>query len=99
MNKEIVKHYGIEAQLDMCMEECGELIQACNKVKRADGIGYATYTMPDEAQDKLIEEMAHFQNTILSLCFLMEIGQCELDAEIKRSDEQTVKKYNECKNK
>lgn len=99
MNKEIVKHYGIEAQLDMCIEECAELIQACNKVKRANGIGYATYTMPDEAKCSIVEEMAHVKNTILSLCFLLGVTQDELGDEIKKSDKQTICKYEECKKK
>ena len=32
--KDSIKHYGIDAQSTVCMEECAELIQAISKEKR-----------------------------------------------------------------
>lgn len=34
-NQSIIDHYGLINQLDQLMEECGELIAACNHYKRA----------------------------------------------------------------
>lgn len=45
----IINHYGYEKQLDMCTEECAELIQAISKFKRKTGGKYTA---------NLIEEMA-----------------------------------------
>lgn len=46
----IVNHYGIDNQLDILVEECGELIQAVSKYKRSKGA---------EAElEHLAEEMA-----------------------------------------
>ena len=33
--KQAISQYGIGAQLDMAVEECAELIQSINKLKRA----------------------------------------------------------------
>lgn len=33
--QEAICKYGFEAQMDMCVEECAELIQAINKLKRS----------------------------------------------------------------
>lgn len=49
IEREIVKHYG-NAQLDVVVEECAELIQAITKCKR--------YGCTGKQRENLIEEMA-----------------------------------------
>lgn len=86
MDKNVVNHYDIPAQLDLMQEECAELIKACGEVKRANGIGYITETDPQKTISNLIDSMAHVQNAILSTCYLLHLDQWFLDQEIEKSD-------------
>lgn len=88
MNKYLVKRYGLDAQLDICVEECSELIRACIHVKRACGKGYATNTSILESAKKLEEEIAHVTNAIRSIKYLLEIPDERIEARIKESDER-----------
>lgn len=95
MIKHIVNHYGKRAQLDICEEECAELIYACSKLKRAYGCGYGTNTEPQEARRKLIKEMAHVLNAIEGLKYILNISSSLLQEEINRSDDDTYKQMDE----
>lgn len=92
MVKKIVEHYGIPAQLDIMQEECAELIKACSKVKRAGGIGYITPTDPQKAMSDLTTEMAHVKNTIISICYLLNLDERLLDQEIEKSDKIAIER-------
>jgi NTP pyrophosphatase (non-canonical NTP hydrolase) len=48
-NKAMVTHYGTNDRVRLLMEECGELVQAANKILR--------YPDSDEARANLLEEM------------------------------------------
>jgi NTP pyrophosphatase (non-canonical NTP hydrolase) len=48
-NKAVVTHYGANDRARLLMEECGELVQASNKILR--------YPDSDEARANLLEEM------------------------------------------
>lgn len=72
MIEEIVKTYGLNAQLNMVMEESGELVSVCMDIVSSSArTGCVDSKHIDESA--LIEEMAHVRNTILSVCLLMEI--------------------------
>lgn len=53
----IIKHYGLDRQLDMLIEECAELIQAICKLQR-------TKQSPELFNYNLVEEMADVENVI-----------------------------------
>lgn len=88
MKIQIVKRYGLDAQLDICVEECSELIRACIHVKRACGKGYATNTSVLESAKTLEEEMAHVTNAMRGLKYLLDISDERIEARIKESDEK-----------
>ena len=48
-NKKMVTYYGTNDRVRLLMEECGELVQASNKILR--------YPDSHEARDNLLEEM------------------------------------------
>lgn len=91
MKVEIVIKNGILGQLCMTMEECGELTHACNKYIRAQGYGQTTDVSEKEARERVIEEMAHVQNCIDSLKYLMAISNEEIRKEIRKSDKKCIK--------
>lgn len=91
MNTEIVDSNGIVGELCMTMEECGELIQACNKYLRSTGHGQKTRHTAKESMQSLIEEIAHVQNCIYSLQYLMNINDDTIQKEIKKSDTKCLK--------
>lgn len=92
MRKDIVTFYGRDANLDMLMEEAAELIRACNKVKRADGKGYASDMDAKAAKKRLIRELAHTTNAMNSVMYLMAIPAEALREEIRKSDGETEKR-------
>jgi NTP pyrophosphatase (non-canonical NTP hydrolase) len=47
----VVKKFGASSQMDMVTEECAELIQAINKLKRRGGISFEGIIKPSEATD------------------------------------------------
>ena len=55
----IIQHYGTEKQLDLLIEECGELIQAICKFKRSKQTDKGF-----ELNYNLVEEMADVENVI-----------------------------------
>ena len=55
----IIKHYGVDKQLDLLIEECGELIQAICKFKRSDHPALEILL-----NYNLIEEIADVENII-----------------------------------
>lgn len=93
MKRKIVDNNGIIGQLCVTMEECGELIQACNKYLRATGHGQRTCMPETKAKEDLIEEMAHVQNCIDSIKYLMNISNEDIRKEIRKSDEKVLKRY------
>lgn len=74
MIEEIVKHYGLYSQLDMVMEECGELICVCTDLLTSFArVGCIDRKLIEDDKDNLIEGLAHVKNTILSVCYLLYI--------------------------
>ena len=88
MKKEIVNRYKWHETLDMVMEECGELIHACNKYKRARGIGYATLTTEEESLAKLVQAIADSVNSIESAMYALNIRIEEMQKCMQDADEK-----------
>lgn len=86
MITKLVKDYGETAQLDICMEECAELIHACSKYKRSKGIGYKTWDNEAISYQNLLEQIAHCVNAIRGVMILEQIKGKDLMQEIYFSD-------------
>lgn len=83
--KALVLRYGIDAQLDMLMEESAELIQSVNKVKRFKN---------SEKQTQKVYEMAYEIADVLNM--IEQISEhFELKAIIKEAREAKLKKQEE----
>ena len=74
--KRLIEAHGVEETLDICFEECGELVQAISKMKRAcrseEGIA--------KAQAGLLEEMADVLICMEMLGEMFAISQSNIDA-------------------
>lgn len=75
LNMESAEHYGYDAQSNMLMEECAELIQAVNKHKRAMVSGKDI----KEAVYKLTEEIADVELMIDQIKHLLKISDEAID--------------------
>ena len=90
MDKEIVKMYSENDNIDICIEECGELIHALSKYKRSLGYGYLTKTPPDKAYFDLIQAIADAQNAINSVMYAIGIDEKGIIKEITRADKKMM---------
>lgn len=78
MNKEVVEHYGLEAQLFMTTEVCGELACDCAEILSITAqIGCIDQKHVNYS--KLTEDMAHAKDAILSACYLLNIPISRLE--------------------
>lgn len=64
--RKIADHHGIESQMDVLQEECGELIQAVSKLRRAKGQERIA-----AARDKVDEEMADVYVMLNQIVYLL----------------------------
>lgn len=71
MLEQNAKALGVENCLTQCMEECAELIQACNKLLRASGKGLPTEVEPGEALTNLLEETVDVSVMMAELSYLL----------------------------
>lgn len=86
MDKEIVKMYSENDNIDICMEECGELIHALSKYKRSKGYGYLTKTTQKEAYTNLVQAVADAINAIESVSYKMGLNKYDIGFEIAKAD-------------
>lgn len=86
MKKEIVKMYSENDNIDICMEECGELIHALSKYKRSKGYGYLTKTTQKEAYTNLVQAVADAINAIESVSYKMGLNKYDIGFEIAKAD-------------
>jgi NTP pyrophosphatase (non-canonical NTP hydrolase) len=82
--EDAIKTFGIVNQLDMVDEECGELIQAINKIRRLNGIDSISNTIKKPDNNSTIK----YSLTYNSLCgevadaiIVIEQLKCMLDTE------------------
>ena len=71
MLEQNAKALGVENCLTQCMEECAELIQACNKLLRASGKGLPTEVEPGGALTNLLEETVDVSVMMAELSYLL----------------------------
>lgn len=71
MLEQNAKALGVENCLTQCMEECAELIQACNKLLRASGKGLPTGVDPGDALTNLLEETVDVSVMMAELSYLL----------------------------
>ena len=86
MNKEIVKMYSENDNIDICIEECGELIHALSKYKRSKGYGYLTKTTQKEAYTNLVQAVADAINAIESVSYKMGLNKYDIGSEVAKAD-------------
>lgn len=94
MAKEIYHDIGLRANIDLLQEECAELISACNKYKRALGLGFPTPCTIEKAFGNIVEEIADVENCIGNVKYLLGIKQGEIDDIIAAKDERTEQRIN-----
>lgn len=88
MKTEIVDNHEWYETLDMLMEECAEMIHACNKFKRACGIGYPTKTTCDEASEEFDHAVADCLNALYSAMYDMNVDGDKIERLIEEADER-----------
>lgn len=84
MYSEVIQHYGLENQTDMLMEECAELIQAANKMKRYPG--------DHEARRNLIEEIVDVEIMIEQMKIGYKITREEITSLRMQKDNRLFKR-------
>lgn len=70
--QKIADRYGYEAQSNQLQEECAELIQAVNKLRRVNGNGQPCQKTEFQAKHNLIEELADVEIMIRQLVYLLD---------------------------
>lgn len=85
MDKEIVKMYSENDNIDICIEECGELIHALSKYKRSKGYGYLTRNTQKEAYTNLVQAVADCINAIESVSYKMELNKSDIVFEVAKA--------------
>lgn len=97
MSKKVYHDIGLRANIDLLQEECAELISACNKYKRALGLGFPTPCTIEKAMGNIVEEIADVENCITNVKYLLGIEQSEVDNIITAKDERMEQRINGCK--
>ena len=92
--KRIVDTWGVESQLNMVIEEMGELLQSISKFRRS-------YNKDDEtkakAYDHLCEEVADVENMMNQMRYMLDADKIDAYKEAKL--ERISKKLDDYKNK
>jgi NTP pyrophosphatase (non-canonical NTP hydrolase) len=98
--EQAIQKYGIGQQLDMAVEECAELIQAINKVKRAGIVAYHI-TKPNQGMDmKTVLKYTNLCGEVADVKIMIAQLELMLDAEyikisVDRKIERLKKRLNE----
>lgn len=83
--EDIINHFGVNRQSRQAMEECGELIQAINKMLR--------YPDDEIKRLELIEEIADVLIMITQLKIMFSIEKSELGRMIDYKRNRLVQRY------
>lgn len=84
--EKIADKYSIESNMCCLMEECGELIQAVNKYRRAlskDPKMQKTSLSKKEARNNMIEEMADVERCISAVKYQLKVSDNDIFDNIK----------------
>lgn len=94
--QQIADTYGYEAQREMLIEECAELIQAVQKLKRADDSGEAERI--DKATSAYLEEMADVSIMLEQMRYLLTPRLLqELDNDIAKKIDRQIERIEKAK--
>ena len=83
--EDIINHFGVNRQSRQAMEECGELIQAINKMLR--------YPDDEVKRIELIEEIADVLIMITQLKIMFSIEKSELSRMIDYKRNRLLERY------
>ena len=83
--EDIINHFGVNRQSRQAMEECGELIQAINKMLR--------YPDDEVKRIELIEEIADVLIMIVQLKIIFDIEQSEIKRMMNYKKSRLVQRY------
>lgn len=83
--EDIINHFGVDRQSRQAMEECGELIQAINKMLR--------YPDDEIKRLELIEEIADVLIMITQLKIIFDIEQSEIRRMMNYKKSRLVQRY------
>jgi len=83
--EDIINHFGVNRQSRQAMEECGELIQAINKMLR--------YPDDEIKRLELIEEIADVLIMIVQLKIIFDIEQSEIRRMMNYKKSRLVQRY------
>ena len=83
--EDIIDHFGVNRQSRQAMEECGELIQAINKMLR--------YPDDEVKRIELIEEIADVLIMITQLKIIFDIEQSEIKRMMNYKKSRLVQRY------
>lgn len=94
--KKIAETYGFEKQREMLIEECSELIQAVQKLKRADNSGDAERI--DKATSAYLEELADVSIMLEQMRYMLtpRLTQ-ELDGYISKKLDRQIERIEQVK--
>lgn len=90
-------NYSLIDNLDICEEECSELIKACSKMKRSMGFGLATKTSQEEARAMMVEEISHVICAIENIKIQLDIGEEEIYEESIKGIEKAKASFEEAR--
>ena len=91
--EKITLKLGVEETLCQTMEECGELITACNKYRRTALMkGQPTSKTPDEALDNLKGELVDAIICIKELIMILGIDYADLEKIEQEKIDRTVRR-------
>lgn len=83
--EDIINHFGVNRQSRQAMEECGELIQAINKMLR--------YPDDEVKRIELIEEISDVLIMITQLKIIFDIEQSEIRRMMNYKKSRLVQRY------
>jgi len=91
-----IKTYGALAQLDMVVEECAELIQAINKLKRSGNVGMSvsdTNSFSGNQKEKYVKAYASLCSEVADVKIMIEQMEIMLNkAQIKRDYDSKIER-------
>lgn len=95
MVRELVEYYGEDAVMDMCIEECSELIHALIHYRRAKGNGFEIDKGKATAYMELVHAFADAANAADSLAYILGIDFDCIGKDIAESDKKAVERLKE----
>lgn len=90
--QQAIDTYGVEAQLDMCIEEMSELTKAICKYKRK---GLRLIKPPDKVIQDLAEEAADVKIMLLQLNMMLEVEKFDFEDKVNEIVERKVERLAE----